>query len=315
MTVFDEIDSFAQARGSYHSAGVEHSMVNQLLTEMDGFRSNEHVFVMATTNFLGSVDQALLRPGRFELLIEIPPPDLEARVDILKHYNDQFSLGLSSDLIRWTADQTHGSADPMGNPYAADHLKALCVAMKREQLLQKGRLIDKGQIIDVMNRDQTPITLTQDERKVIATHECGHAVVSVLMPRTSSPSRVSIRPDLMSLGRVHHQQNRSPYTYTSTDFIEDICVLLGGLVAEEIFFGEHSVGAAQDLAQATRILKEMAIKFGMSPLGLSTWDISLTSSLHTSRPQSQQLVILNDLISRVGCNLYSRIAKSELDNY
>lgn len=286
VIVFDEIDSFAQARGSYQSAGVEHSMVNQLLTEMDGFRSNEHVFVMATTNFLASVDQALLRPGRFELLIEIPPPDLETRIEILSHYNEIFKLDLSSDLLRWTGDQTHGSADPMGNPYSADHLKALCRALKREQLLQRGRSIDKGQIIDVMNRDQPAITLTQEERKVIATHECGHAVISVLMPRASSPSRVSIRPDSMSLGRVHHQQNRSQFIYTSTDFFEDVCVLLGGLVAEEMFFEEHSVGAAQDLAQASIILKEMAMKFGMSPLGLLTWETVSRSPLRVPQQQS-----------------------------
>jgi cell division protease FtsH len=277
VIVFDEIDSFAQARGSYQSAGVEHSMVNQLLTEMDGFRSNEQIFVMGTTNFLASVDHALLRPGRFELLIEVPAPDLETRVEIIKYYDQSFKLGISSALIRWMGEQTNSAADPMGNPYSADHLKALCRALKREQLLHKGQEIKEGDILDIMNRDLPPITLTEEERRVIATHECGHAVISVLLPRTSSPSRVSIRPDMMSLGRVHHSQNRSQFIYTPTDFREDICVLLGGLVAEEIFFGEYTVGASQDLAQATAILRNMAAKYGMSPIGLASWERNRSS--------------------------------------
>ncbi len=285
VIVFDEIDSFAQARGSYQSSGVEHSMVNQLLTEMDGFRSNEQVFIVGTTNFLASVDHALLRPGRFELLIEVPAPDEKTRIDLLKFYNQRFNLGLSDSLITWLGEQTSEAADTLGNPYSADHIKGLCRALKREILLKKLVIkeevsLREYEILDVMNREQTQVTLTAEERKVIAMHECGHALVSMLLPRTSTPSRVSIRPDAMSLGRVYHNQNRSRFVYTPSDFQDEICVLLGGLVAEEITFKEHSIGAAQDLQQASLILKDMALKYGMSPLGLT----SHTAVSHSSQP-------------------------------
>ena len=275
VMVFDEIDSFAQARGSYQSSGVEHSMVNQLLTEMDGFRANEQVFIIGTTNFLASVDHALLRPGRFELLIEVPAPDLKTRIDLIDHYNQNFELNLSKELISWLGEQTNQVADHLGQAYTADHIKGLCRALKRELLIKKNRgdSVDnfgENDILDLINRELTAVTLTKDERKVIAMHECGHALISILLPRTSSPARVSIRPDAMSLGRVYHNQNRSRFVYTPSDFKDEVCVLLGGLVAEEMSFHEHSIGAAQDLSQASSILRDMAMKFGMSPLGLAT---------------------------------------------
>ena len=273
VMVFDEIDSFAQARGSYQSSGVEHSMVNQLLTEMDGFRANEQLFIIGTTNFLASVDHALLRPGRFELLIEVPSPDQATRIELIQHYNQIFELNLSDLMIAWLGEQTNEMADQSGHPYSADHIKGLCRALKRELLLKKNSStaqFSKNDILNVINRELPVVTLTADERKIIAMHECGHALVSVLLPRTSTPARVSIRPDAMSLGRVYHNQNRSRFVYTPSDFKDEVCVLLGGLVAEEISFKEHSIGAAQDLSQASLILRDMALKFGMSPLGLAT---------------------------------------------
>ena len=264
VIVFDEIDSFAQARGSYQTSGVEHSMVNQLLTEMDGFRDNEQVFIIGTTNFLSSVDSALLRPGRFELLIEIPAPDEPTRVAILAHYNARLKLGMSPELIEWVAQQTNGPADTLGHPFTADHLRALCRALKREQLLTSQRVLTQRHVLDAMTRDRPPITLTEEERRVVATHECGHALLAVLLPRLAPPSRVSIRPDNMSLGRVQRTQKRAYLTYTLSDFRDEVCMNLGGIVAEELCFGEHSVGGSLDLAQATTITKELWGRYGMS---------------------------------------------------
>ena len=264
VIVFDEIDSFAQARGSYQTSGVEHSMVNQLLTEMDGFKANEQVFIIATTNFLSSVDSALLRPGRFELLIEIPAPDELTRASIITHYNARFKLGMSPELITWTAQQTSGPADTLGHPFTADHLQALCRALKREQLLADHLTLTQHHILDTLNRDRPAMTLTEDERRVVATHECGHALLALILPRLAPPSRVSIRPDSMSLGRVQRVQNRAYLTYTMSDFRDEVCMNLGGIVAEELCFGEHSVGGSLDLAQATAIAKELWGRYGMA---------------------------------------------------
>lgn len=271
VIVFDELDSFAQTRGGYDGTGVEHSMVNQLLTEMDGFRSNEQVFVVGTTNFLRSVDPALLRPGRFELLIEVPAPDLHTREKIIAHYQEVLNLKLSEPLQKWIAEQTDRPADKQGNPYTADHLKSLCRSLKRELILGKSDVLNERVILEAMSRDEPAISLTTAERELIARHECGHALLSYLSPLTKCPSRISIRPDPLSLGRVQQRQLKSRYTYTKSDFEAEIRVLLAGLCAEELRYGEHSVGAAQDLSQATNILREMITHFGMSPLGLTSF--------------------------------------------
>ncbi|MGB1277683.1 MAG: ATP-binding protein, partial [Nannocystaceae bacterium] len=135
VIVFDEIDAFAHARGTYEGSGVEHSMVNQLLTEMDGFRSSEMLLVVGTTNFLESVDGALLRPGRFEFLIEIPPPSTEDRREIIDLYNRKFGLGLSDGLKEHLVRRTDGVADrENGSAFTGDHLYAVCRALKRQSL-------------------------------------------------------------------------------------------------------------------------------------------------------------------------------------
>ena len=271
VIVFDEIDSFAQSRGSYQTLGVEHSMVNQLLTEMDGFRDNEQIFVIGTTNFLSSVDGALLRPGRFELLIEIPRPDEATRVEILHHYNQRLSLELDETLISWLGVQTDGPADELGHPYTADHLQALCRALKRERLRSPERPWSERWVLEVLNRDRPPITLTEQERRVIATHECGHALVAASLVRAGRPTRISLRPDQHSLGHVKRLRDRSPFTLTLSDLRDEVCVLLGGLAAEQLVFGEHSVGAALDLSQATDIVRDLHGRYGMSSHGLMSW--------------------------------------------
>lgn len=271
VIVFDEIDSFAQARGAYQSSGVEHSMVNQLLTEMDGFRPNEQVFIIGTTNFLSSVDSALLRPGRFELLIEVPAPNTSTRADILKHYNQRLSLKMSDELIKWVAEQTGGAADTLGNPFTADHLQALCRALKREQLIEPQLKIGRAQVLDALHRDAPTPTLTERERRVVATHECGHALLAALLPRSSAPLRVSIRPDSVSLGRVQRADTQAHLTYTISDFRDEVCMNLGGMVAEELCFGEHSVGGALDLEHATAITRAIWGRYGMSPTSMMSY--------------------------------------------
>src|SRR5207248_1704153 len=128
IIVFDELDSFATARGTYEGSGVEHSMVNQLLTEMDGFHREELVFVVGTTNFVESLDPALLRPGRFEFHLYIPYPDGDDRRAILRIYDRKMELDMSPEAlesaVRRTADFVEGAA--MGTRFSGDHLNALC---------------------------------------------------------------------------------------------------------------------------------------------------------------------------------------------
>src|SRR5262245_11145318 len=139
IIVFDELDSFAAARGTYEGSGVEHSMVNQLLTEMDGFHREELVFVVGTTNFVEALDPALMRPGRFEFHLCIPYPDMEDRRDILQIYDRAMRLCMTDEAlayaVRRTGEFVEGAA--MGTRYSGDHLNALCRAIARIRLREK----------------------------------------------------------------------------------------------------------------------------------------------------------------------------------
>src|SRR5262249_25053971 len=139
IIVFDELDSFASARGTYTGSGVEHSMVNQLLTEMDGFHKEELVFVVGTTNFVEILDPALLRPGRFEFHLHIPYPNEEDRRAILRIYDQKMRLRMSAETLEHAVKRTDyvvpGAA--AGTLFSGDHLNALCRAVARRRLREQ----------------------------------------------------------------------------------------------------------------------------------------------------------------------------------
>ena len=267
VIVFDEIDAFATARGTYSGSGVEHSMVNQLLTEMDGFRSNETVFVVGTTNFLESVDAALLRPGRFEFLIEIPAPSDEDRREIVKIYDDKLELGLGEPLQEHLVRRTEGFADlAQGLPFTGDHIYAVCRALKRHMLREGRRELTEADVDRALQRrTRRPVVLSPTEERVIAIHEAGHALLALLVEHATPPERVSIATDREdALGYVLRAARARPYTINGTDMRADICVGLGGYAAERLVLGEVSIGAYQDLQQANAIARAMVEEFGMS---------------------------------------------------
>lgn len=267
VVVFDEIDAFAHARGTYAGSGVEHSMVNQLLTEMDGFRKNEMIFVIGTTNFLESLDGALLRPGRFEFLIEIPAPGPEDREEIIKIYDRKFGLGLTEALVAHLVRRTEGLADrEKGIPFSGDHLYSVCRALKR-QALRTGVASFTAEDIDraLQRKTRRPVVLSAAEERVIAIHEAGHALLAMLLPKATPPERIAIAQDMEgALGYVMRAARARPYAMTEDEMRAEICVGLGGQTAERIVLGEISIGAYQDLQQSNAIARAMVEQYGMS---------------------------------------------------
>jgi cell division protease FtsH len=270
VLIFDELDAFAHARGTYAGSGVEHSMVNQLLSEMDGFRKNEMVFVVGTTNFLESLDAALLRPGRFEYLIEIPAPSPEDREAIARIYDRKLGLGLGDELLKHIVRRTEGLADPeRGLPFTGDHILAVCRALKR-QAIRTGNAAFSADDIDraIQRKSRRSVVLSPAEEKVVAVHEAGHALVATLLPRATPPERISIASDVDgALGYVQRMARARPYALAEDDLRADICVGLAGLVAERLVLGEISVGARTDLKQASAIVCDMVDHYGMSAVG------------------------------------------------
>lgn len=266
VVVFDEIDAFAHARGTYQGSGVEHSMVNQLLTEMDGFRGSESVFVVGTTNFLESLDGALLRPGRFEFLIEIPAPNVHDRREIVAIYDRKLELGLGKELQEHLVRRTEGLAErERGLPFTGDHIYAVCRALKRQQLRTGERNFGPGDIDRALQRKtRAQVVLSPAEERVVAIHEAGHALLAMLVEHATPPERISIAADMEgALGYVLRAARARPYAITGADMRADICVGLGGLCAERLVLGEVSIGAHTDLQQVNRIARAMVEEYAM----------------------------------------------------
>ncbi|MBH25655.1 MAG: ATP-binding protein [Myxococcales bacterium] len=273
IIVFDEIDSFATARGTYTGSGVEHSMVNQLLTEMDGFRKEEMVFVVGTTNFSESLDPALLRPGRFELLIEIPYPGSSDRRAIGALYKKKFNLDMSDEMLDYLVDKTGGYVDDRrGIRFSGDHIYAVFRALKRELIRKGGEAeIDKEMINRAIStKRKKKVSFSDQERRTIAIHEAGHAICAHYLPHASTIEKITIATDDTDvLGYVLRSVRENKYVTTQNELLDDICVLLGGRVAESIAIGDISVGAYDDLQKATLLARSMIEELGMGQtLGL-----------------------------------------------
>ncbi len=266
IIVFDELDSFAAARGTYTGSGVEHSMVNQLLTEMDGFHSDELVFVVGTTNFVDILDPALLRPGRFEFHLHIPHPDAEDRRAILSIYNDKMKLQMTDEAIefavRRTGEFVEGAAT--GTRFSGDHINALCRSVARNRL--RDNVTGPTQPADIDRALTEWIDrpkMTPAEERVVATHEAGHAVVALFCPHAPPIDRISIRADTAgALGFVRHQDPAHKYVVTQGELLDDICVLMGGREAEQLLLEDLSIGSSGDLLRATEIARALVEEFG-----------------------------------------------------
>jgi cell division protease FtsH len=265
VIVFDELDSFATARGTYASSGVEHSMVNQLLTEMDGFRSDELVFVVGTTNFVESLDPALLRPGRFEFQLEIPYPDGDDRRAIFEIYDRKLDLNMTERAIDYAVRRTMDPVDARGVHYTGDHIQALGRAIARRRVREgiKGET-DIEHVEEAIVRYLDQPDLTEAEERVVATHEAGHAICALHCEHAPTIRRISIRGDIGgALGAVHYADPSHRFVVTRNELLDRICVLFGGREAESLYLSDISIGSSEDLSRATDIARALVCEYGL----------------------------------------------------
>jgi len=267
IIVFDELDSFAAARGTYTGSGVEHSMVNQLLTEMDGFHSEELVFVVGTTNFAEVLDPALLRPGRFEFMLHIPYPDADDRRAILQIYDRKMGLAMTDEALQYTVRRTgeyvEGAA--IGTHYSGDHINALCRSLARIRLREDvTRPTTPADVDRALTEWIDRPKMTPKEERVVATHESGHAIAAMFCEHATAIERISIQGDAAgALGFVRYQDPAHKYVVTQGKLLDDLCVLLGGREAEQLLLDDVSIGAAGDLERATAIARALVEEFGL----------------------------------------------------
>jgi cell division protease FtsH len=259
IIVFDELDSFATARGTYTGSGVEHSMVNQLLTEMDGFHKEEMVFVVGTTNFVESLDPALLRPGRFEFHLHIPYPDSDARREIIKIYDKKMNLKLSEEALEYAVRRT-GQAyqTATGTAFSGDHLNAMARSMARIRM-RENRADQPSTPEDVeraLTEYDEKTNYTPREERLLATHEAGHAVTSLFSEHGRPIERITIKSEMPWAPAyvLHRQDDSRRLGLTYNQMVTDLVVLYGGIEAERLLLEDISTGAAgSDLVRATQL--------------------------------------------------------------
>jgi len=253
----DELDAVGAARGNDVS-GERDQTLNQLLVEMDGFEASENIVVMAASNLLEKLDLALLRPGRFDRQVFVPPPDLRGREQILGvHTRDK---PLSQDVeLRRVAQHTAGLT-------GAD-LANLC----NEAAIQAGRrkrdFVAQADFDNAFERVvaglQSRKVITDSEKRVVAWHEAGHALVSELLPTVDQVQKVSIVPRGKALGYTLNLPQEDRYLKSREELLDYMKVLLGGRVAEQITFGRVTTGASDDLSKVTMIARSMVYEYGM----------------------------------------------------
>jgi cell division protease FtsH len=265
IIVFDELDSFAAARGTFTGSGVEHSMVNQLLTEMDGFRKEELVFVVGTTNFVESLDRALLRPGRFEFHLQIPYPDQEDRRAILAIHDRKLGLMMSPRASDYAVKRSGDLVEGTDSRYSGDHIQALCRQIARARL-RDGRS-DATEVADVEKALSAYLErpeLTKSEERVVATHEAGHAVCALFCEHAPPIDRISIQGDLAgALGFVQYADPAHRYVTTRGQMLDSICVLMGGRESEALLCDDLSIGSSRDVERATALARALVEELGM----------------------------------------------------
>lgn len=259
----DELDSIGQRRGGISMGGGHNEReqtLNQLLSEMDGFEPTEGVIVIAATNRPDVLDEALLRPGRFDRRIQMDLPNMTERHQILKVHTTDVPLDEDvnlEDVAKSTPGQSGADLENLVNESAITAVQegAKKVSYRHFQIAR-----DKI----MMGRKRSSLILSDDEKERIAYHEGGHAIVAAMQDQTDPVEKVTIIPRGRSLGATQQLPEDERHNYSQTYLEQKIAVMMGGRAAEKLIFDEITTGAENDLVQATKMARKMVSNWGMS---------------------------------------------------
>ena len=260
----DEIDAVGRHRGAGLGGGNDEreQTLNQLLVEMDGFESNEGVILIAATNRPDVLDPALLRPGRFDRQVVVPNPDILGREKIIKVHMRKVPLAADVDA-RVIARGTPGFS---GADLANLVNEAALMAARSNKTAVSMYEFEMAKDKVMMGAERRSMIMTEDEKKLTAYHEAGHALISLSVPQSDPLHKVTIIPRGRALGLTMNLPERDKYSQTLTELTSRLAVMFGGRAAEEMIFGKENVttGAGGDIQQATAIARRMVMEFGMS---------------------------------------------------
>lgn len=265
LIFIDEIDAVGRQRGTGLGGGHDEreQTLNQLLTEMDGFGANEGIIIMAATNRPDVLDPALLRPGRFDRQVTVNLPDVREREEILAVHakNKTLAEGLTlENLAKRTPGFSGADLENLLN-------EAALLAVRRNKTKITMSEIDEATDRVLMGPAKTSHKYSESDRKLVAYHEAGHAVVGLKLANANDVQKVTIIPRGSAGGYNMMVPSVEKLCSTKTDLLEEITGLLGGRTAEEVVFGEITTGAHNDFEKATKIARAMVTEYGMSDLG------------------------------------------------
>src|SRR3989449_1070233 len=260
----DEIDAVGRHRGAGLGGGHDEreQTLNQLLVEMDGFESNDGVILLAATNRPDILDPALLRPGRFDRQIVVDMPDVKGREQILRVHTRKIPLAPGVDLERIA----RGTAGLAGAELANIVNEAALLAARRNKAVVDMRDLEDAKDKVMLGLERRSRVLSDEERRLIAYHEAGHALVSLSVPGSDPLHKVTIIPRGRALGITAYLPEEELHKYTKQSILSRLAMAYGGRVAEELVFGPEKVttGAAQDIQHATDVARRMVTQYGMS---------------------------------------------------
>ncbi len=299
----DEIDAVGRHRGAGLGGGHDEreQTLNQLLVEMDGFESNEGVILIAATNRPDVLDPALLRPGRFDRQIVVPSPDVKGRAGILKVHLRKIKVADDVDievLARGTPGMSGADLANMVNESAL-------LASRRDKEAVSMEDFEEAKDKVMMGSARRSLVISDEEKKVIAYHESGHALVAKFLPKADPIHKVTIIPRGLALGVTHSLPVDERHIHSKEYLEANLATLMGGRVAEMIVFNQLDTGAGNDLERATAMSRKMVCNWGMSEklgpvtFGKSEEHIFLGKEISQQKNYSEQTAVLIDQEIRV----------------
>jgi cell division protease FtsH len=319
IVFIDEIDAVGRHRGAGLGGGHDEreQTLNQLLVEMDGFESNEGVILVAATNRPDVLDPALLRPGRFDRRIVVNRPDVKGREGILLVHTKKIPLADDVD-IKVLARGTAGFA---GADLANLVNEAALAAARQNKKVVCMTDFEYAKDKVLMGAERRSMIVTDDEKRVTAVHEAGHALLAVLLPHAEQLHKVTIIPRGMALGLTQQLPIDEKHNYSKVYLMDQIAILLGGRIAEELTTGNLTTGAGNDLERATELARRMVCEWGMSehlgPLtfGKKEEQIFLGREIAQHQDYSEDTALkIDSEVKRIVTDNYDRATRVLSDN-
>jgi cell division protease FtsH len=314
----DEIDAVGRHRGAGLGGGHDEreQTLNQLLVEMDGFESNDGVILIASTNRPDVLDPALLRPGRFDRRVVVNRPDVKGREGILAVHTRKIPLGDDVDIsviARGTPGFTGADLANLVNEAALN-------AARNNQKFVTMRDFEWAKDKVIMGSERRSLVMSNEEKRNTAYHEAGHALVGIKVPNADPIHKITIIPRGTALGLTQQLPEADRYSHTREYLEDQIAILMGGRLAEEIFLNHITTGAANDLERATELARRMVCEFGMSQLGPLTFgkkeeQIFLGREIAQHQDYSEDTAIkIDQEVKRIVMEQYNRARQIILDN-